>query len=297
MNNKVSVDVKNNYNVQTPLSNVLASVFSYNDNHTVRTLMIDNEPWFVAKDVCDILEISKYRDALSRLDDDERGSVLVDTPGGKQEMGAVNESGLYSIIMKSRKPEAKVFKKWITHEVIPSIRKSGKYDVVNTIQDSYMIQNPVERAKAWIVEQEKLQLAELQVKELEIVVVKKDEVILEKDEMIQELEPDAIYARDMLIGNGLSLATDIAKIYGMSSHKFNKLLNTLNVQYKLKGSNHWLLYSKYDGLGYTHLKSTRIETKYDSKTSYTMMWTEKGKRFLYDLLSELNIYPDIVSVK
>lgn len=89
--------------------------------------MINNEPWFVAKDVCDILEISKYRDAVSRLDDDEVGSVLVDTLGGKQEMGAINESGLYSIIMKSRKTEAKKFKKWITHEVIPSIRKTGSY--------------------------------------------------------------------------------------------------------------------------------------------------------------------------
>ncbi|MEK4453434.1 BRO-N domain-containing protein [Paenibacillus sp. FSL L8-0506] len=105
---------------------VLASVFSYGDRN-VRTVVINNEPWFVAKDVCDILEISKYRDAVSRLDDDEVGSVLVDTLGGKQEMGAINESGLYSIIMKSRKTEAKKFKKWITHEVIPSIRKTGSY--------------------------------------------------------------------------------------------------------------------------------------------------------------------------
>lgn len=161
MNNKVSVDVKNNYNVQTPLSNVLASVFSYNDNHTVRTLMIDNEPWFVAKDVCDILEISKYRDALSRLDDDERESVLVDTLGGKQEMGAVNEYGLYSLIMKSRKSEAKVFKKWITHEVIPSIRKSGKYE---TFTHDYLNMSEEDRAIAYFTklktEKELILLAE-----------------------------------------------------------------------------------------------------------------------------------------
>ncbi|WP_081387878.1 Bro-N domain-containing protein [Paenibacillus sp. FSL H8-0175] len=98
---------------------VLSNVFSYGDRN-VRTVMINNEPWFVAKDVCDILEISKYRDAVSRLDNDERGSVLMDTLGGNQQLSAINESGLYSLIMASRKPEAKSFRKWITHEVIPS---------------------------------------------------------------------------------------------------------------------------------------------------------------------------------
>lgn len=103
-------------------------------NQEVRSTVINGEPWFVAKDVCSVLEISKYRDALSRLDEDERGSVLVDTLGGTQEMGAVNEYGLYSIIMMSRKPEAKQFKRWITHEVIPTIRQHGAYMTPSTIE-------------------------------------------------------------------------------------------------------------------------------------------------------------------
>ena len=87
----------------------------------------DGNSWFVAKDVCATVGIGSHRDALTRLDDDERGSVLVDTLGGKQEMATVNESGLYSLILRSRKPEAKAFRRWVTHEVIPSIRKTGQY--------------------------------------------------------------------------------------------------------------------------------------------------------------------------
>jgi prophage antirepressor-like protein len=102
------------------------NVFNYGANE-VRTFLKEQEPWFVAKDVCEILDINKYRDAVSRLDEDERGSLLVDTLGGKQEMTAINEYGLYNLILTSRKPEAKQFKRWITHEVIPTIRKTGGY--------------------------------------------------------------------------------------------------------------------------------------------------------------------------
>lgn len=93
-----------------------------------RYLTIKNEPWFVAKDVCEMLGIGKYRDAISTLDDDEKGCpVIVDTPGGPQEMATVNESGLYHLIFQSRKPEAKQFRKWVTSEVLPSIRRFGYY--------------------------------------------------------------------------------------------------------------------------------------------------------------------------
>lgn len=103
-------------------------IFHNEDFGQVRGFLDENgNPWFVAKDVCSILGIGYYRDALARLDDDERGSVLVDTLGGKQEMSTVNETGLYSLILRSRKAAAKAFKRWITHEVIPAIRKTGQY--------------------------------------------------------------------------------------------------------------------------------------------------------------------------
>jgi prophage antirepressor-like protein len=105
---------------------MLPTLFNY-QGQQVRTLVKDGEPWFVAKDVCDILEITNSRDAVSRLDEDERDVVLTDTLGGQQNMQAVNEPGIYSLILGSRKPEAKAFKRWITHEVIPTIRKTGGY--------------------------------------------------------------------------------------------------------------------------------------------------------------------------
>lgn len=85
------------------------------------------EPWFAAKDVCEILGLENSSQAISRLDDDEKGVISSDTPGGKQKLAAVNESGLYNLIFQSRKPEAKKFRKWVTSEVLPCIRKHGQY--------------------------------------------------------------------------------------------------------------------------------------------------------------------------
>ncbi|TCK39673.1 BRO family protein [Paraburkholderia sp. BL8N3] len=95
----------------------------------------DGEPWFVASDVCAALDIGNTSMALMPLDDDEKGVSSIDTPGGRQEVRTVSESGLYSLVMRSRKPEAKLFKRWITHEVLPSIRKTGAYGVVQIPQN------------------------------------------------------------------------------------------------------------------------------------------------------------------
>lgn len=106
------------------MSNI--QIFNYQSNE-VRTVEMGGEPWFVLKDVCNILGISKYRDTAARLDADERGSVEVDTLGGTQQVIAVNESGLYHVILRSDKPEAAPFRKWVTSEVLPQIRKTGSY--------------------------------------------------------------------------------------------------------------------------------------------------------------------------
>lgn len=102
-------------------------VFEYQGGQRVRTAEADGQIWFVAKDICDALEIADVSSALRQLDDDEKGPHTVPTPGGNQEMLCVNEPGLYSLVMKSRKPEAKAFKRWITHDVLPSIRRTGGY--------------------------------------------------------------------------------------------------------------------------------------------------------------------------
>lgn len=96
----------------------------------VRVVDVDGEPWFVARDVCECLELGNPRTSIALLDEDEKGVHTMDTPGGQQEMSIVSEAGLYSLILRSRKPEAKAFKRWITHEVLPSIRKTGQYGIL-----------------------------------------------------------------------------------------------------------------------------------------------------------------------
>lgn len=109
------------------------TVFHNDDLGSVRTITRNGEPWFVANDVCRALGMGNPRQALSRLDVDEKDVHIMDTPGGEQRINIINESGLYALILTSRKPQAQAFKRWITHDVIPAIRKTGTYSVKPTI--------------------------------------------------------------------------------------------------------------------------------------------------------------------
>lgn len=102
-------------------------IFENSEFGAVRVVDVNGEPWFVARDVCECLELGNPRTSIALLDEDEKGVHTMDTPGGQQKMSIVSEAGLYSLILRSRKPEAKAFKRWITHEVLPSIRKTGGY--------------------------------------------------------------------------------------------------------------------------------------------------------------------------
>lgn len=135
-------------------------IFKNNQFGNVRIVMKGQEPWFVAKDICNCLEINNSRQALIRLDDDEKSSVILnDGTPGNPEKSIVNEYGLYSLVLSSRKQEAKEFKRWITHDVIPQIRKTGQYvaDIPKTLPDALRAYaNEVEehnKAKALIEEQ------------------------------------------------------------------------------------------------------------------------------------------------
>lgn len=111
----------------------LQRFFEENSNVCIRAQVINGKSWFVAKDVCQVLLIKNSRDAISELDEDEKGVVLTDTLGGKQKMNAVTESGLYELIGQARKPEAKPFKRWIRKEVIPALRKTGIYAIEGSL--------------------------------------------------------------------------------------------------------------------------------------------------------------------
>ena len=101
-------------------------IFNFQEKQ-VRVISIDGEPWWVAKDVCDILELSDVSMTVARLDEDEKGTSKVCTPGGMQYMTVISESGLYALVVRSNKPEAQKFRKWVTSEILPSIRKHGAY--------------------------------------------------------------------------------------------------------------------------------------------------------------------------
>lgn len=180
------------------MSNI--QIFNYQNNE-VRTVELNGEPWFVLKDVCAVLGISKYRDTAARLDADERGSVEVDTLGGTQQVIAVNESGLYHVILRSDKPEAAPFRKWVTSEVLPSIRKNGGY----------------------IAGQEQLTPQELMAKALLVA----NKTLAEREARISELTvqnnimaPKAEYFDELVDRNMLTSFRDTAKELGVKPKTF-----------------------------------------------------------------------------
>lgn len=156
----------------------------------VRTTVIDGEPWFVAADVCHALDIGNPSDALNRLDDDERTLVSIEGASNGKPVNGVNEPGLYSLVLGSRKPEAKAFKRWITHEVIPAIRKTGGYQVP---------QSPAEQMAQGILAAQKL-LAE------------RDATIAKQNERIAVLTPKGIFADAVTASKTSILVGGLAKL-------------------------------------------------------------------------------------
>lgn len=242
----------------------------------VRTLEIDGEPWFVGKDVAEILGYANSRKAITdHIDEEDKGVTKCYTLGGTQEIIIINESGMYSLIISSKLPKAKEFKRWVTSEVLPSIRKRGLYATED------LINNPDLAIKAFqALKEERERTAQLQttVKKLE--------------QINGELRAKADYTDVILKNKGLVTITQIAKDYGMSGKKMNKLLNDLGVQYKQ--SSQWLLYRKYHDKGYTHSETVEI-TRANGSPDIVMetKWTQKGWLFLYELLKSVEILPMI----
>lgn len=226
-------------------------VFNNDTFGNLRTIIKDDEIWFVAKDVCDALELGNSRQALVRLEDDEKADVILNDGSQNRRMNIINEYGLYSLVLASRKPEAKTFKRWVTHDVLPSIRKTGQY--------SSLPQDYLSALKALVVSEEAKQKAEL---ELAIA------------------QPKANYTDNVLSSEGYMTATQIAKDYGKSAKWLNKLLHAEGIQYK--SGNQWLLYAKYADKGYT-VSGTCVVCDNSYVSTY---WTQEGRKFIYDLIKE-----------
>ena len=241
----------------------------------IRTMIIEGEPWFVAIDVCAALSINNNREAVKRLDDDEKKTVsLTDGIRGNPEKTIVNEYGLYCLVLSSRKPEARTFRRWITHEVIPSIRKHGAY-IVPELLDA-LTKNEAERQRL---------LDDLNA-DREVL----NQLLGEKDVLqtaIDEARPKVNYYDSILQNPHTMPVTLIAKDYGYSAVRFNMLLRKLSIQYKVGKT--WALYQDYADEGYVHYNVYRRGKKAISH----MVWTQKGRLFLYNFLKKEGILPRI----
>lgn len=229
----------------------------------VRTTVIDGEPWFVAADVCHALDIGNPSDALNRLDDDERTLVSIEGASNGKPVNGVNEPGLYSLVLGSRKPEAKAFKRWITHEVIPAIRKTGGYRVP---------QSPAEQMAQGILAAQKL-LAE------------RDETIAKQKEQIDTLTPKGIFADSVSASDTTILIGELAKIIKQNGTDMgqNRLFQWLRDKKYLigrKGTDYNMPTQKAMKLGLFTIKETTINHS-DGHVSISKTPKVTGKRQVY----------------
>lgn len=233
-------------------------VFDF-EGSNVRTVTINDEPYFVGKDVATILGYKRTADALkAHVDDEDKLTRQFTDSGQNREMKVINESGLYSLILSSKLPSAKKFKRWVTSEVLPAIRKTGAYQAKP--KDNYPI--PATYGEA-------LQLAAtLQTK-------------------IEHDAPSLKYFHDQMRNPGLMTTTEIAKDYGWSARKLNKYLESKGVIYRQ--GNKWVIYQKYADKGYSQYEPFPYDNNKGVKNN--LKWTQRGKKFIYDLLAEDRIRP------
>lgn len=253
-------------------------IFNNNEFGEIRTTVINNEPYLMLNDVCKILEIKNPRDIKSRLNSKGVDTTDILTEGGNQQATFINESNFYKVVFQSRKPQAEKFTEYVTSEILPSIRKHGMYAKDELLDNPDLLLDVIQKYKA--EREEKLQLQSVNKKQQQI---------------IGELKPKADYLDRILRNKGLVTITQIAKDYGMSGTEMNKLLHTLKVQFKQSGQ--WLLYVDHQGKGYTHSETIDI-TRSDGTPDVKMntKWTQKGRLFLYELLKENEVYPDIEKI-
>lgn len=248
-------------------------VFTNAELGSVRTLLVDGEPYFVGKDVAQVLGYQKERNAIANHvdDEDKKDAPIQGALGGIQKMTIINESGMYSLIIGSKLPSAQKFKRWVTKEVLPSIRKHGLYAVDEILDHPELVIPTLTRIYE---ERRKRKEAEL--------------LAAMQSQQIAEMQPKVSYYDQILQNEGTVSISQIAKDYGMSGRKFNQILKDLGIQYRMGKT--WLLYQKYAEQGYTQSRTFAVDGDLNVMHTY---WTQKGRLFLYDRLKEEGILPKI----
>ena len=251
------------------------TVFKNQDFGEVRTVTINDEPYFVGKDVAEILGYSNSRKALAdHVDDEDKDVTKCYTLGGTQDLAVINESGLYALILSSKLPRAKQFKHWVTSDVLPAIRKHGAYATEE------LIANPDLAIAAFkALKEEREQNRKLEQK------------VAVQTQQISEMAPKVSYYDVVLNCKDLVSMSVIAKDYGWSASKMNKYLHEKGIQFRQGGI--WLLYQKYAEKGYTSTKTHSYLNDDGPHTKVHTYWTQKGRLFIYDLLKEDGIYPQM----
>ncbi|MCL2072072.1 MAG: phage antirepressor KilAC domain-containing protein [Oscillospiraceae bacterium] len=236
--------------------------FTYKDNE-VRMIEIDGEPWWILSDVCNVLSLTNPSKVALRLDEDERSKFDLgrsDETGGGGEANIINESGLYSVILRSDKPSAKSFRRWITHDILPSIRRHGLY-----IKDELLLQA---------------------IQELREV---KSALNIQQQQIAEMSSKSGYYDVILNTKNTISVSA-IAKDYGKSATWLNKKLHEFGVQFKQDGM--WLLYQKYAEKGYTSTRTHGIlGSNGELRSKMHTYFTQKGRLFIYELLKSNGILP------
>ena len=252
-------------------------VFSNAEFGSVRSIMVNNEPYFVGKDVAEILGYSNPRDALARhVDEEDKTTTLIQGTGSnyKTTVTIINESGLYSLILSSKMPNAKKFKRWVSSEVLPAIRKHGVFAVDTMLNDPDAM---IAALQAYKEERQRRLLLE-------------SENAVQKQQLL-EMKPKVSYYDVVINSPDLISITEIAKDYGWSAKHMNGYLHSKGIQYK-QGDRIWILYQKYAEQGLTSTKThAYLSGDGNTHTKVHTYWTQKGRLFIYDLLKKDGILP------
>ena len=230
------------------------------DSKEIRVVEINNDPWFVATDIASILEYRDAYDMTRFLDDDEKGTHNLRTLGGEQSLSVINESGLYSAILRSRKPEAKTFKKWVTSEVLPSIRKNGGYISGQETDDPELIM-----AKALQVAQSVIDRKTLELKQAK--------------EIIAVQAPKAAFADRIASAEKGTLIGNFAKAVGLGPKSIFKVLRDQRVLMN-GGNRHNLPFQEYIERGYFEVTERPYEVNDETRIAFTPLITGKGQQWL-----------------
>ena len=247
----------------------------------VRTVVDGNgSPWFVGKDVTDALGYKNASKALADhvFDDDKLNNETLSSLGQRGGW-LINESGFYCLVMASKLPQAQEFKRWVTSEVLPSVRKHGAYMTDKTIEQALLNPDTVIKLATTLKKEREERLA-LQAKNTEQLAV-----IVEQDAKIQDMKAKTTYCEQVLASSKLVNVTLIAQDYGTTAAILNQFLHEAGVQYPNGGT--WVLYEPYKYKGYTQSMTFPIKAADGSELSREVTkWTQAGRFFLYEFLKD-----------